>query len=61
MSMSWGKGGKLLSLSWGGGGGRVEYALVWEVIAAKIHAPYSMIWGGGGGGGGGCEMLQIIT
>ena len=24
---------------------------IWEVIAAKIHAPYSMIGGGGGGGG----------
>ena len=36
--------------------------MLWEVIAAKIHVPYSIIGGGGGGGGGGgCEMLQIIT
>ena len=36
-------------------------SFLWEVIAAKIHVPYSMIGGGGGGGGGCCEMLQIIT
>ena len=46
----------------GGGGGGAVYLRpgIWEVIAAKIHIPYS---GEGGGGGGGecCEMLQIIT
>ena len=34
----------------GGGGGCCPFSAryVWEVIAAKIHAPYSMIGGGGG-------------
>ena len=42
----------------GGGGGQdrargrhLTAAYIWEVIAAKIHAPYSMIGGRGGGGG----------
>ena len=35
----------------GGGGLSVLGPILWEVIAAKIDAPYSMIGGGGGGGG----------
>ena len=48
---------------WGGGGGG-QFAsgpILWGVITAKIHTPYSIIRGGGGasevwGGGGASEV-----